>query len=211
MPGVTVLTNTFHENKELSVKYTKNAGANDSIQIGEWDDQNNQFNYGPETSVSVNGQYDVELTSGGKKIVVQIDVSQVTTCTRLLEVRADQVWNHAIFRYTARFKEVTGADAIDETYIEITNTIEGNADAPFNMKEDKRVSRVYTYRLQFGTTGHNKGKPLTNANQNWMYVKSRAGTTGYMPPENITKVEEGPHTRWFSMAGVTRANVDAIP
>ena len=112
---------------------------------------------------------------------------------------ADEVWNHGIGRYTARYLAIPGRDPRTVT-IEVE--IEANSGSSLNGQDEKPRIVRYTYALAYGTDGR-VDESRADASD-WISV----GGEAIYAPLNLMEVTG---TRWGGHNSyVTEANVRAI-
>jgi len=160
-----------------------------------------QFHNGSPMAVSGDSMAFLESSIG--TLIVQITRADLPTTSRTEKVYlSTEIWNHAIFRYVAHFREVE--DEGDEKYIEIEMIVYGNRDTgdgdiPFPPENDSVVDRHYTYRLTYDGTGE-----TTDVRSNWIDCH------GALPPSAFGLVEDEGVFVWRSNCGIRKPNVDAI-
>lgn len=154
------------------------------------------FSGGTPTTVAGDGIY--LLLSGSSSLMVTVTVASLPAADKTGYVDASvEVWNHAIFKYEAQFKEEENDN--DEKYVEIETEITGNRDTPFPPSATSAVTRKFTYRLTYDGSG----KPTTTK-QNWINCDN------CIPPSCLGIVDDESTFGWHANCGITKARVDAL-
>lgn len=111
--------------------------------------------------------------------------------------RVDEVWNQAIYKYTATFIEAPGQN--NERIVQIDMVVSSNADfyPPPTTYTDDRVEE-YVYQLEFDTQGQLvRGSPA----QNWI-------SASHYPPHDLYRLTGSPWTG--NNPWVTKTKVDGL-
>jgi hypothetical protein len=127
------------------------------------------------------------------QVPVQSDMRAIATPPN----SSDQVWNEAIYKYTADFQEAPGAN--DEHLVQIDMVVNSNYDArrPPTDYTDDRVER-YVYQLEFDATGQLVRK---SPRQNWI-------SSSHYPPHDLYRLTGSPFAA--HNPDVTKARIDAL-
>lgn len=111
------------------------------------------------------------------RIAVQADLRAVST----LPDRRDEVWNHAVYRYSASFSQAPGST--DEHLVEVHMQIWANSDLlppPLDPAADR--TEEYVYQLEFDGQGQ---IVLHSPNQNWI-------SASHYPPHEFHRITGSP-------------------
>ena len=110
---------------------------------------------------------------------------------------ADEVWNEAIYKYTAEFREAPGIN--DERVVEIDMKVSSNYDArqPPTDYTDDRVEE-FVYQLEFDAGGRVIPK---SSHQNWI-------SASHYPPHDLYRLTGSPWAAHDS--DVTKPRIDAL-
>ena len=134
----------------------------------------------------------ISVTIGQERTAVQSDMRAVATPPD----RAEEVWNHGIYRYVAWFREAPGTG--DERLVEVTVGVWATSPArPPSIAALDRYEE-YVCQLEFDAQGN---VVTDSAQQNWL-------SASHYPPHDLVKltgiVWQGANPY------ITRANVDAL-
>lgn len=151
---------------------------------------------GSAVAIPSNGTYALSCSFGF--ITVSVNKALLPTSNTTGRIRFSvEVWNHAIYKYVATFKEEPNDN--NEKYVEIDMKIIGNKDTPFPPSETATVSRKYTYRLTYNSSGdtiHDK--------ENWVSCH------GALTPASMGIVEDESAFKWHANCGITKTKVDSL-
>jgi hypothetical protein len=151
---------------------------------------------GSAVAIPSNGTYTLSCSFGVITVSVNKTLLPASNATGRIRFFVE-VWNHAIYKYVATFKEEQNEN--DVKYVEIEMKITGNRDTPFPPSETSTVGRKFTYRLSYNSSGD-----TIRDKQNWVSCH------GALPPSCMGIVNDESSFGWHANCGITKSNVDTL-